>query len=95
MTDRISCCVPFCRRTFRKLDHVEVVCGKHWRLVSPVLRRRKAKLYRMYRKRFGDKGYWEFPPGSEKRIEAIRLDRLCGEIWKRCRNQAIERAGGI
>lgn len=42
MTERISCCVPFCRRTTRNDGTFsEWICGKHWRLVS-----RKAKLFK-------------------------------------------------
>ncbi|TQX92353.1 hypothetical protein EQW76_00740 [Rhizobium sp. rho-13.1] len=96
MVDRIPCCVPYCRRTFKNDEGCkEVICGKHWRLASPVLRRRKIKLFRMYTKRFGENGFWAYPAGSAKRIEAVRLDRLCGLIWERCKTQAIERAMGI
>jgi hypothetical protein len=39
-SDRIPCCVPFCRRTRRDDGSFsEWICGKHWALVS-----RKAKL---------------------------------------------------
>lgn len=36
-TDRIGCCVPFCRRTTKRegcfADAEEYVCGRHWPLV--------------------------------------------------------------
>lgn len=96
MTDRISCCVPFCRRTFKNDEGcTEVICGKHWRLAAPHLRRRKTKLFRLYRKRFGDTPFWEYPAGSPKRLEAVKIDRLCDRAWKICKKQAIERAAGI
>lgn len=96
MTDRLACCVPFCRHT-RKGDGTfnEWVCGPHWMAVPARLRRRKYRFYRLYRKRFGDAGYWQFPAGSPKRIEAVRIDRLCRKAWERCKAVAIERAAGI
>lgn len=48
MTDRIPCCVPFCKRTRQAIPElflVEWICGEHWRMTSPLWRRRffKAK----------------------------------------------------
>lgn len=96
MTDRISCCVPFCRRTCRNDEgYVEHLCGKHWRLADKHLRRRRGKIERRYRRRFGNTGFWEYPAGSSERIEAVRLWRLLDRLWERCKKQAIERAVGI
>jgi hypothetical protein len=101
---RLRCEVPFCKRTRgrRKGDaadpdpaHEQWICGDHWRRVSPHLRRRKARLERLYRRRFGDASFWTFPGGSPKRIAAVKLDRLCRLAWERCRRQAIEHAAGI
>lgn len=92
--DRIKCLVPFCRRT-RKPDCTEWICGVHWKMVSAVSRRRKSKVFRCYRRRFGNYAFWKFPAGSPQRIEAVRLDRLCSKVWDRCKRQAIERAVGI
>lgn len=94
MTDRLTCCVPFCRRT-RKPGPSEWICSVHWPMVSTTTRRRKAKVYRMYRREFGREPYWTFPAGSRERIRAVRLDRLCGKIWDRCKREAIERAVGL
>jgi hypothetical protein len=42
MTDRIPCCVPFCRRTRRNDGRFsEWICGAHWRLVDKKLKRLK------------------------------------------------------
>ena len=93
---RVSCCVPFCRRTFKNPDgHTETLCGKHWRMASPTKRARKSRLGRAYKRRFGNNGYWAYPPGSEKRIAAAKLDRLCRKAWEACKRQAIERSAGI
>lgn len=96
MSDRLSCCVPFCRRTFKNDEgHEETICGKHWRLSDQHLRRRRTKMERRYRKRFGKNGYWEYPAGSPARIEAVRLWNIIDRLWERCKRQAIERAAGI
>lgn len=53
--DRIACCVPGCRRTIERLPddppHVEIICGKHWRAVTPSERRHIAKIRRLLRRR--------------------------------------------
>lgn len=96
MTDRLPCCVPFCRRTFKNDEgFVEMICGKHWRMASQVKRRRRTRLFRAYRKRFGDNDYWNYPAGSPQRIAAVRLHRLCQKAWQSCKRDAIERAAGI
>jgi hypothetical protein len=44
MTDRLPCCVPFCRRTTRDDGRFsEWICGAHWRLVDKELRRLKSR----------------------------------------------------
>lgn len=96
MVDRISCCVPFCNRTRHNRDNTsEWICGDHWRLVPSRLKKRKFWLFRRYKKRFGQNGFWAYPAGNEKRIAAVRLDKLCEMAWKACKSSAIERAGGL
>ncbi len=96
MVDRLSCCVPHCRRTTRNEDgYSNWICGIHWRLVSKYRRRRDSKLVRRYVKKFGRTPFWHYPGGSPQRIEAVRLTSLCEKSWELCRKQAIERAGGI
>lgn len=96
---RLSCCVPFCRRTRRMEDgmkpETEWICGKHWPLVSKTLRRRDSKLLRRYVRKFGRNDFWQYQAGSPERIEAVRLARLLEKSWQRCKAQAIERAAGI
>lgn len=94
MAARVACCVPFCRRT-RKPDCSEWICGPHWLAVPAHIRRRKFKLFRRYRHQFGDQFWGAFPPGSKKRLMAVKLDRLCLKAWDRCKSAAIERAAGI
>ncbi len=83
MTDRISCCVPFCRRTHANpKGWVEWVCGKHWAMVSKSVRRRRAKVQR----------------AIKRESDPDRVSRLyyCDEVlWRKGLKQAIERAAGI
>lgn len=96
MTTRLSCCVPFCRRTRHNHEGFsEWICGDHWRLVPPLLRKRKAKMFRLYRRRYGNNSFWAYPGGSPNRLGAVKLDRLCDKVWKACKKAAIERAAGI
>jgi hypothetical protein len=95
---RIPCVVPFWRRTANEAKYppgTEIICGKHWRMAPATWRRRRSKLERIYSRRFGDSPFWEFPAGTPKRIEAVRLDRLINALWERCKTEAIERAAGI
>lgn len=94
MTDRISCCIPFCRRT-TKHECQEWICGKHWPLVPRHMRRRDSKLVRLYLRRYGKTSFWQMPAGSPQRIAAIKLSRICETSWTACKKQAIERAAGI
>ncbi|WP_316227853.1 hypothetical protein [Bradyrhizobium sp. SZCCHNR3015] len=94
---RIPCVIPFCRRTADATKYGEdtvIICGKHWRMASATLRRRRSKLERRYRRRFGDQNAWDMPAGTE-REEAIRLQTLIHDLWERCKSQAIEAAAGI
>lgn len=78
---RISCIVPFCRRTIavsRLPEGYEWICGKHWSAVPRHLRRRKSQAERI-----------------AKRTNRPAAWRLTGLIWERCKREAIERAMGI
>lgn len=81
--ERICCCVPFCRRTFKNdKGYGWIICGKHWRLADKSLRRRRTKLLRRYK----------------KEMDRAKRRRLVGMIlWldERGKRQAIERALGI
>ena len=84
MTDRVRCVVPFCRRTYKPTDHdpEEVMCGKHYRLASPILRRRMSRVRRIAR----------------KTMDMSKLRRLAvidNSLWERVKKQAIEAAAGL
>ena len=82
--DRIRCLVPGCGRTAKRLtdegEHMEIICGKHFRLSDKHQRRRYAKLYKIA---------MSGRAGSEKAYD------LAEHIWPIIKRQAIERAMGI
>lgn len=86
---RLACCVPFCRRTFKNdkagtpwPEGVRIMCGKHWRLGSAVLRKRHGRLSRLHKRgivgRAGEQVEW-----------------MLHRLWERIRIQATEAAAGI
>lgn len=98
MTDRITCCVPFCRRTRRPFEDGfrDWICGGHWRAVPrATVKQPMFDLARKYRRKFGDRSYWQMPPGSPERIEAVRIYGDWWDAWKLCKETAIERAMGL
>ncbi len=88
MSHRIPCCVPFCRRTANGQkfpDAHEIICGKHYRLASLVLRRRLSKLRRRHAR-------------YREGVDDAKIERsyaLDWRIWDRIKAQVIERAAGI
>jgi hypothetical protein len=53
MSERITCCIPFCRRTRANPGFSEWICGDHWRAVPKARRRVYGRLKRTWR-RFHD-----------------------------------------
>jgi hypothetical protein len=89
VTDRLPCCVPFCRRTTLAAplvaawgDGAEWICAAHWRNVAPKTKQARASVRRRLKR--GD------PHHS---IEALRA--LAAGLWAKAKRQAIERAMGI
>lgn len=82
---RKPCCVPFCRRTTKRTDCTEWVCGKHWRSVDAGRRRSYAALNRSYRRAIA-RGDWP------------EVRRINGEgyiMWGELKAEAIEAAVGL
>jgi hypothetical protein len=78
--------VPFCGRTFKaEGDDAELMCGKHWRLARPALRRRRTRIVRRYRSAVLAKD-WR---------TAERAWRVESAIWTAIKKEAIEVAAGI
>jgi hypothetical protein len=83
---RVPCCVPFCGRTSKATDaDDEVMCGRHYRLARPALRRQLTRVRRRYRAAVLRKDWaavWSL----------WRLDR---SIWEAIKREATEVAVGI
>ncbi|CUA90888.1 hypothetical protein IMF23_04400 [Chelatococcus daeguensis] len=99
MSDRLPCCVPFCRRTTKAGRFTDWICAKHWPLVSLETRgaynlaKRRAR--RIIARRPIYREYWKLPAGSPERLRAVRMWRRIDAAWARCKCEAIERAAGI
>jgi hypothetical protein len=48
MSDRLRCCVPFCRRTHKPGQWAEWMCQKHWVLIRAERRRVYRRLERRW-----------------------------------------------
>jgi hypothetical protein len=91
---RLSCCIPFCRRTFRFDKTLTpwppgsiVMCGKHWRTASNGFRRIDRRLRRLKRK-----AEQRLPPDLAL---VAYLSRRINDNWDRARKEITERAAGI
>lgn len=81
MTDRIPCCIPFCRRTAAREKvgaATEIICGRHWRLADTIERR----VYRRARSR-------------AVRTQQPAAFTAADRIWARMKRVVTERAMGI
>jgi hypothetical protein len=90
--ERLACCIPFCRRTFRNdkrgtpwPEGSHVICGKHWRLGSAIVRRRYSRLKRLHTR----------GPVNQHGSIRPKLERMMSACFDRVVRQATERAGGI
>ena len=95
---RITCCVPFCKRTIAKerLDpNTEWVCQIHWKNVPKAARRLLTFTYRRYKRHFGDNRFWHYPGGSKPRLACLAAERANLAAWEECKRLAIEGAAGI
>lgn len=81
-SDRVPCCVPFCRRTIARdrlpSEHAEWICGRHWPAVPKHHKRRLRQIERI-----------------AKRTRRLSSIMLAQRIWERCKREAIERAMGL
>lgn len=96
MTERIQCCVPFCKRTARAkgFPGEEIICGKHWMMVSKPTRRFQKRALRKavaFMETYPDPA--DVPPALQD--YAIRLIKISLKAWERVKKEAIEAAGGI
>lgn len=98
VSDRIRCCVPFCRRTTGE-PFREWICAKHWSMVPRTVRavwsREKRQARRIIARKPIYREYWNLPPGASDRLAAVRLWRRYDAAWERCKTAAIEAAAGV
>lgn len=86
--DRIPCVVIGCGRTASKEwagNDTEIICGKHWRIVPPYLRRRYSLIRR----------HWHKALATDNHPLYVRAHRLEAWCWRRIVAAATERAMGI
>lgn len=77
MTDRISCCVPFCRRTYHNREGFsEWLCQPHWSTTGSLARR----VYRRrVRKAKADPKYdAKYPNAMWQVLKKQAIERACG-----------------
>lgn len=88
--DRISCLVPWCKRTGKRLpdddDKAEIICVKHFHLAEKRLRR----LFTLNRRRLH-----ALPVVEENWPAAQRLYAREQRLWAKIKAQAIERGAGF
>ncbi len=90
--DRTPCCVPFCKRTAKKSESDEVICGAHGRLIDKDLKAKWRNLSREV------DNAMQRPPEAYDGTERLRVVadfRRCEELWGQMKRQAIERAVGV
>ena len=75
MGGRISCCVPFCRRTVRENGFTEWICPEHWRAVP----RADRAIYARVKRRATRAGTWT-PAATRiwRRMKRIAVERAGG-----------------
>lgn len=99
MVDRLTCCVPFCRRTCRnEKGFSEWICPDHWRLVSRRTKRRR-RLAVMAAKRADERFQEVYRQQNGFTLQqferAWAAKELAQGLWTRCKREAIEGAAGL
>lgn len=98
---RIPCLVPFCKRTApaEKYEGCEIICAKHWRLISRETKARKRHVERVHAKA---SRRHEQACAQQDAARAARLGRVlertafaCHAAWAKCKQEAIEASAGI
>ena len=94
--ERLGCCIPFCRRTFRQDKKLTpwpagsvIMCGKHWRTAPLELRQRDRHLRRLIKK------IERLVPNPKARRMHDRVRRWHDQNWFRAEKIINERAAGI
>lgn len=95
MSPRVHCCIPFCRRSFRRDGDVEyeTICAEHWRAIP--LKRRQAYT-RAWRWSWKGEPYRRKGPPLVRRLRPRSdVEAAMDRLWARCKRAATEAALGI
>ena len=97
-TDRIPCCIPFCRRTAPRERHpnaTEIICGKHWRTAA----KQKRRVYSRAQRAWCRAAAREIAPGSYANaadlVRAMRAWHRVERLWGAMKTEIIQIAAGI
>ena len=77
MSNRLSCCVPFCKRTTTRTEFDEWRCGVHWRLIDKDKRRVYGRHLRRWR-RYGSTAYGPAAARIWSRLRGQAIQRAAG-----------------
>jgi hypothetical protein len=87
MTDRVRCCIPECRRSFKpsvaalEHDHDEIMCGRCYRTVEPRLIARHKTIHRRWRKA---ERLLRVKATRDKPALLIQVDCMDGQFRRAC-----------
>lgn len=94
--ERLACCIPFCRRTFRNDKKgtpwqagMEVMCSKHYQTAPLDLRQRDRQLRRLLRKAE------RLLNGRKRHVLGRRIVTWQWECFAKIKLAVTERAAGI
>lgn len=85
--DRIGCCIPGCRRTFKRGadddEHSEIICGRHWRTGDTKLREQHKRLRKRLRKIQRLAMRHAIRARGDARLDRVwaMVARACGKAW--------------
>jgi len=99
MSDRISCCISGCRRTFKRDgdEAGEIMCGRHWRMSDERLRRRHKQLrrrFRWFQRRWDRRQHAIIRAGREPKFDDAWQRTWAAEhaVWLRIREDVTIKA---
>jgi hypothetical protein len=96
-TNRISCCIPGCRRTFKcdaDSHETETMCGRHWRMADQHLRDQHKRLMKRHRKVKRLAQRKAILARGEDRIDRVwsAVAKACNSVWSRIQEDVTIKA---
>lgn len=86
---RLTCCVPFCRHTTKRVEFLEWICGDHWRLIDKTKRQVYGRIAREWRR------YKVRPYTADATVDYRSMVNRIDRIWGSLKREAIERGAGL